>query len=81
MPSEEYITQTVRDIVTDHLGLDEKYDLSAKFGEDLGADSLDLIELTTAIEIEFDVNIPDSEVQRLDTPAKVVQYLIAATAQ
>jgi acyl carrier protein len=51
-----------------------------KFDEDLGADSLDTVELVTAFEREFSIDIPDSDVEKLQTVGDVVNYTISKTS-
>ena len=55
----------------------EKVKLEAKFIEDLGADSLDIVELVMAMEEEFDLEIPDEEAEKLKTVNDVQSYLIS----
>ncbi|CEG37430.1 acyl carrier protein [Plasmopara halstedii] len=50
---------------------------SAKFQEDLGLDSLDVVEVVMAMEEEFTVEIPDNEAEKLLTPAQVIDYIAA----
>jgi NADH dehydrogenase (ubiquinone) 1 alpha/beta subcomplex 1 len=50
---------------------------TAKFIEDLGLDSLDVVEVVMAVEEEFVIEIPDSEAERLMTPAQVIDYVAA----
>ncbi len=66
----------VKDIVVEQLGVDpEKVKLEAKFIEDLGADSLDIVELVMAMEEEFDLEIPDEDAEKLKTVGDVQSYL------
>ena len=51
-----------------------------KFNEDLGADSLDTVELVTAFELAFSIDIPDSDVENLQTVGAVVNYIISKTS-
>lgn len=68
----------VKDIIVDQLGVDpEKVKLEAKFIEDLGADSLDIVELVMAMEEEFDVEIPDEDAEKLKTVSDVQNYLVS----
>ena len=66
----------VKDIIVDQLGVDpEKVKLESKFIEDLGADSLDIVELVMAMEEEFDIEIPDEDAEKLKTVSDVTKYL------
>lgn len=63
-------------IIADQLGVDEKEVKSeSKFIEDLGADSLDIVELIMAMEEEFDVEIPDEEAEKIMVVNDVISYL------
>ena len=58
------VFETVKKIITEQLGIDEKeINLDSSFIEDLGADSLDIVELIMAMESEFDMEIEDDEVE------------------
>jgi acyl carrier protein len=66
----------VRNIIVEQLHVPpEKVNLEAKFIEDLGADSLDTVELIMALEEKFGLQIPEEEAQKLDTVGKAVAYL------
>ena len=68
----------IRDIVVEQLGVDaDQVTLEANFVEDLGADSLDTVELIMAFEEEFDVEIPDTEAEKIKTVQDVVNYIEA----
>ena len=70
------VNAKVKDIVVEQLGVDpEKVKLEAKFIEDLGADSLDIVELVMAMEEEFDLEIPDEDAEKLKTVNDVQTYL------
>jgi len=70
------IEQKVKDIIVQQLGVDpEKVKLEASFVEDLGADSLDTVELVMAFEEEFDLEIPDDDAEKLTTVGKAMEYL------
>ncbi|MEG2587627.1 MAG: acyl carrier protein, partial [Cetobacterium sp.] len=63
-------------IVVEQLGVDaDQVTLEANFVEDLGADSLDTVELIMAFEEEFDVEIPDTEAEKIKTVQDVVNYI------
>ncbi len=66
----------VRDIVVEQLGVDEdQVTLSATFIDDLGADSLDIVELIMAFEEEFNIEIPDEAAEKIKTVQDVVDYI------
>ena len=70
------IAERVKKIVVEHLGVDEaKAVPEASFIDDLGADSLDTVELIMAFEEEFGAEIPDEEAEKLTTVGKVAEYL------
>lgn len=72
------VQEKVKNIIVDQLGVTpEKVKLEAKFIEDLGADSLDIVELVMAMEEEFDLEIPDEEAEKLKTVNDVQSYLIS----
>ncbi|KAJ0402738.1 hypothetical protein P43SY_007880 [Pythium insidiosum] len=56
---------------------DKKVNEAAKFVEDLGLDSLDVVEVVMAMEEEFTIEIPDNEAEKLMTPAQVIDYIAA----
>lgn len=66
----------VKDIIVEQLGVDpEKVKPEASFIDDLGADSLDIVELVMAMEEEFDIEIPDEDAEKLKTVQDVSNYL------
>jgi acyl carrier protein len=68
----------VKDIIAEELGVEkEKLTSAASFMEDLGADSLDTVELVMAFEKEFDLDIPDEEAEKLRTVGDALKYLHA----
>ncbi|MCH7673362.1 acyl carrier protein [candidate division KSB1 bacterium] len=71
----------VNEIIVDQLGVDagEVKD-GASFIDDLGADSLDTVELVMAFEEEFDIEIPDEDAEKLNTVGDAVKYLDAKLA-
>ena len=72
------IQDQVKKIVVDHLGIDEsKVVPEAKFIDDLGADSLDTVELVMAFEEEFGCEIPDDAAEKIVTQKDAVTYLTA----
>jgi acyl carrier protein len=76
MADETNIEQKVRDIIVEQLGVNaDQVTTDAKFIEDLGADSLDTVELVMAFEEEFGIEVPDEEAEKLMTVGNVVQYI------
>ena len=74
--SEKTIEDKVRDIIVDQLGVNaEQVVKDARFIEDLGADSLDTVELVMAFEEEFSIEVPDEEAEKLQTVGDVVSYV------
>jgi acyl carrier protein len=70
------IEDKVKDMIVDQLGVDpEQVKPEAAFQADLGADSLDLVELTMALEEEFDMEIPDEEAAKLVTVGDAMNYI------
>jgi acyl carrier protein len=66
----------VKDIIAEELGVErEKLTNEAGFMEDLGADSLDTVELVMAFEKEFDIDIPDEDAEKLRTVGDALAYL------
>ena len=66
----------VKDIIEKELGVErEKLTTEASFIEDLGADSLDIVELVMEFEKEFNIDIPDEDAERLRTVGDALQYL------
>ena len=71
----------VKEIIVEQLGVDpEKVTSSAKFIEDLGADSLDTVELVMAFEEKFSVEVPDEDAEKLKSVEDVVAYIKANQA-
>ncbi|OCL26055.1 acyl carrier protein [Orenia metallireducens] len=70
------IFETVKDIVVAELGVDpEEVTLEASFIDDLGADSLDIVEVVMAFEEEFDIEIPDEDAEDIETVQDAVDYI------
>jgi acyl carrier protein len=70
------IEERVKEIIVENLGVDaEKVTANASFVEDLGADSLDTVELVMAFEEEFDIEIPDEDAEKLTTVGEATAYL------
>ena len=74
--SSEEILEKVKGIIVEQLGVAENtVTMEASFIDDLGADSLDIVELVMAIEEEFDIEIPDSDAEKVVTVEDVVEYI------
>ena len=70
------IAERVKKIVIDHLGVDaDKVVEGASFIDDLGADSLDTVELVMAFEEEFGVEIPDDAAEKISTVSDAINYI------
>lgn len=74
--SDKSIEDRVKDIIVDQLGVSaDQVTPEAKFVEDLGADSLDTVELVMAFEEEFDIEVPDDEAEKLQSVGDVITYI------
>ena len=72
------VEERVKKIVIDQLGVEEgQVTKEAKFVEDLGADSLDTVELVMALEEEFKLEIPDAEAEKITTVGQAIDYIDA----
>ncbi|WP_055667848.1 acyl carrier protein [Desnuesiella massiliensis] len=70
------IFEKVKAIIADKLSIEEdEITMESSFIEDLGADSLDIVELIMALEDEFELEIPDEEAENITTVADVVEYI------
>ncbi len=70
------IEERVKKIIVEQLGVkDEDVKPEASFVEDLGADSLDTVELVMALEEEFDIEIPDEEAEKITTVQSAIDYV------
>ena len=70
------ISNKVKKIVADHLGIDEaKVTDEASFIDDLGADSLDTVELIMEFEKEFDIQIPDDQAENIATVGQAIKFI------
>lgn len=79
--SDKSIEARVKDIIVDQLGVSaDQVTTEARFVEDLGADSLDTVELVMAFEEEFSIEVPDEEAEKLHSVADVVKYVEANAA-
>ncbi|MDD5158116.1 acyl carrier protein [Sulfurimonas sp.] len=66
----------IKEVVVEQLGVSaDEVKEDAKFVEDLGADSLDVVELVMALEEKFDIEIPDDEAEKIRTVRDVVNYI------
>jgi acyl carrier protein len=75
------VTSRVKKIIVEHLGVDEdKVVEGASFIDDLGADSLDTVELIMAFEEEFDIEINDDQAETINTVGEAVAYITKAIA-
>jgi acyl carrier protein len=70
------VAQKVKQIIVEQLGVDEaQVDETASFVDDLGADSLDIVELVMAFEEAFDIDIPDEDAEKITTVKDAVSYI------
>jgi acyl carrier protein len=76
MAADKTIEQRVKEIIVEQLGVNaDQVTAEAKFIEDLGADSLDTVELVMALEEEFSQEIPDEEAEKLQSVGDVIKYI------
>ena len=74
--SDKPIEQRVKDIIVEQLGVKpDQVVPSAKFIEDLGADSLDTVELVMALEEEFGIEVPDDQAEKLQSVGDVIKHI------
>lgn len=70
------VFEKVKGIISEQLGVDESdVTMESSFIEDLGADSLDIVELVMALEEEFDIVIPDEDAEKIRTVGEAVNYI------
>jgi len=70
------VEQKVKQIIVEQLGVDEsQVDNTASFVEDLGADSLDIVELVMAFEEAFEIEIPDEDAEKIRTVQNAIDYI------
>jgi acyl carrier protein len=70
------VFEKVKKIIVEQLGVEEdEITMDSSFIDDLGADSLDIVELIMALEEEFDLEIPDSEAEKISTVGDIVDYI------
>jgi acyl carrier protein len=76
MATTKPVEQRVKEIIVEQLGVEENdVTPAAKFIEDLGADSLDTVELVMAFEEEFDIEIPDEDAEKITTVGDAISYI------
>ncbi len=76
------VEERVKKIVVEQLGVkDDEVTQDASFVDDLGADSLDTVELVMALEEEFGTNIPDEEAEKITTIQQAIDYVKAHTSE
>ena len=76
MASSDEISKRIREIIVEQLGVAlEEVTPEASFIEDLGADSLDIVELIMALEEEYDIEIPDEDAEKIQTVKDVTAYV------
>jgi len=74
--SDKPVEERVKAIIVEQLGVEEgDVNPAAKFIEDLGADSLDTVELVMAFEEEFDIEIPDEDAEKITTVGDAITYI------
>ena len=72
----EEVFEKVKAVIVEQLGVAEtSVEMESSFIDDLGADSLDIVELVMALEEEFDMEIPDSDAEKVVTVGDVVEYI------
>lgn len=73
----EAIFERVKDVIGEQLGIDDldTITMETTFIDDLGADSLDIVELIMALEEEFDLEIPEAEAEKISSVGDVVEYI------
>ncbi len=70
------IAKRVKEIVAEQLGVEEsQVQTDSSFMDDLGADSLDTVELVMALEEEFDIEIPDEDAEKIQTVSDAIEYI------
>ena len=68
--------ERVKNVIVDQLSIDaDEVTLEASFVDDLGADSLDVVELIMGLETEFDIEIPDEDAEKISTVGDAVEYI------
>ena len=68
--------ERVKNVIVDQLSVDaDEVTMEASFVDDLGADSLDVVELIMGLETEFDIEIPDEDAEKISTVGDAVEYI------
>ncbi len=76
------IADKVKEIIVDKLGVDEnEIEMASSFTNDLGADSLDTVELIMEFEKTFDISIPDEHAENITTVGEAVEYLTSQVTE
>jgi len=76
MPTKEEVVATVKELITQSLGVGaDEIAPDASFIDDLGADSLDIVELVMMIEKEFEIEIPDEDAEKISTVQDAIDYI------
>lgn len=77
----EDVFEKVKEVIVDQLGIEdeERITMETTFIDDLGADSLDVVELIIALEEEFGIEIPETEAEKVVTVGDVVNYISSVT--
>ncbi len=71
------VESKVKEIIAEQLGISEdEITLDSSFVEDLGADSLDIVEVVMAVEEEFELEMPDCDAEQLETVHDLVEYIV-----
>ncbi len=77
MSDRDQVTSRVKELITESLGVDaDTIRLDASFIDDLGADSLDIVELVMLIEKDFDLEIPDEDAEKISTVQDAIDYIM-----
>ena len=72
----ETIFKTMQDLIAEQFAIDaDEVTMDSSFVDDLGADSLDVVDMLMSLEDEFDVEIPDEEIERIRTVGELVSYI------
>lgn len=70
------LLEEVKEVVVEQLNVNpDEIKIDSKFVEDLGADSLDVVELVMALEEKFDIEIPDSDAEKITTVGEAIKYV------